>query len=107
MNFIFAALGLFGWSFAHFYFLKSKKDKVKEKMNYGEYVADRWDDWLWCAFWAAVLLFAGHYGFGLELVKAFNEKLEWSDLYYAASGPISMMATKGYEEIVSRFKPKE
>jgi hypothetical protein len=107
MNILFSLLGIFIWSFAHFYFLKSKKDKAKEKINYGAYVADRWDDWAWCIMWAAVLLVVGHYGLGLEFLRAFNSDLTWSDLWYFGSGPISMMATKGYEEIIERFKSKD
>ena len=107
MNILLSFLGIFGWSFAHFYFLKSRKDKTKEKVNYGEYVADRWDDWVWCIFWAAVLLVVGHYGFGLDLIRQFSAHLQWSDLYYAASGPASMIAAKSYEEIVNKFKSKD
>jgi hypothetical protein len=106
MNIIFSLAGIFIWSFAHFYFLKNQKDKTKEKINYGEYLADRWDDWVWCVLWAGVLLVIGHYGLGMEFLKAFDEDLQWSDLWYFASGPASMMATKAYEEINDRFKSK-
>lgn len=107
MNILFSILGIVVWSFAHFYFLKTKKDKAHEKINYGEYVADRWDDWVWCVLWAIVLLAIGHYGFGLDLIRQFNADLQWSDIYYAASGPASMIATKAYEEINERFKSKD
>lgn len=105
MNILFSLLGIIGWSFAHFYFLKSRKDKAGEKFNYGGYVSERWDDWAWCVFWAIVLLVVGHFGLGMELFRHFGSNLEWSDLYYAASGPISMMAMKAYEEFMNRIKP--
>lgn len=106
MNIVLSFLGIFVWSYGHFYFLKNKKDESHEKMNYKQYVNDRWDDWAWCVLWAIILLVIGHYGLGVELLRTFNSDLTWTDLWYFGSGPASMMASKAYEEINTRFKSK-
>jgi len=99
MNFIFTFLGWLGWNVFELTSTKDEADNANQTFSLKEYASKKWDNWLWTLIVATGLLFVGHAGLGLELVKRFDESLEWSDLYYLCSGFISELVSAAIRKI--------
>lgn len=93
MNFIFTFLGWLGWNVFELMSVKDEVDNTDKSFSLKDYASKKWDNWLWTLIIATALLFVGHAGLGLELVKKFDESLNWSDLYYLCSGFISELVS--------------
>jgi hypothetical protein len=86
MNFILTFFGWLLWNWFEFGEAKDRADDRDVSFNLRAYTRKKWDNWIGTLIVAGFLLLVGHAGLGMELVKSFNEKLGWSDLYYAGSG---------------------
>lgn len=89
MNIIFTFIGWFGWNLFEFTTEKDVADNMDRPFSIRQYASKKWDNWLWTFVVATSLLFIGHAGLGMDLVKTFDEDMEWSDLYYLGSGILS------------------
>lgn len=86
MNFILTFFGWLMWNWFEFGEAKDQADERDVSFSVRDFTRKKWDNWIGTLIVAAFMLVVGHAGLQMELVKSFDEKLVWSDLYYAGSG---------------------
>lgn len=102
MNFLMTFIGWFGWNWFEFTQAKDDYDARDEPFNVKHYIGKKWDNWIWTLIVATALYIIGYRGLGIDLVQTFDEKLQWSDLYYFGSGLFSEMISYGYRKWIKK-----
>lgn len=103
MNILLSLAGLIGWIWWRFTSEKDVYDKDHKSFPFKQYISENWDNWIWAVVWAVVLLLVGHAALGVQLLRAFNLDMQWSDLFYLASGPASLIANHAFNFIKQKF----
>jgi hypothetical protein len=101
---MFTFLGWVAWNWFELSLTKDESDQRDEVFDLKKYTYKKWDNWVLTFIVATILFFVGHAGLGLALVKTFDEKMEWSDLYYLGSGFITELIIFSYRRWVKREK---
>lgn len=107
MNFIFTFLGWLAWNWFEFTQAKDIADDKGEIFDLKKYAYQKYDNWIWTLIIAFILLLIGNKELGMELVKHFDEDLEWSDLYYLGSGVFSEAVAYFVRIVRNKLKRKE
>lgn len=104
MNLLLTVLGWAAWTWGMFTYEKDTKyDAYEKEFPYRTYVERNWENWVWNAIIAALLVVAGIKGLHLNVVPLGEfERLGWSDLYYAACGPIGEIGMRWIKRTKSR-----
>lgn len=93
-NPIFAAF--IGWLAFNVIMLSMFKDENESNFAIKAYAKEHWDNWFASLVMIPVLLFVGYKGLSIPI----DEKVDWNDLYYLASG----FATEAVKMIWKKFK---
>lgn len=102
MNFLITFLGWIGWNWFEFTQAKDAYDEKNEPFDLKKYCGKKWDNWIWTLICAACLYIIGMRGLGMALVQTFDEKLQWSDLYYFGTGFFSEAVSYAYRRWVKK-----
>lgn len=87
-----------GWFAFNVIMLSMFKDENESTFALIPYAKEHWDNWVASFVMIPVLLFIGYKGLSIPM----DDKLEWNDIYYLASG----FATEAVKMMWKKFKSK-
>jgi hypothetical protein len=98
MKILITFLGWLAWNFGELSFTKDEYDDAGKKFPFQEFIEKNWDNWIWNAIVAVILLVLGHNVFHIINVFEPIDVLKWGDAYLLVSGFVAQSAKLAYRK---------